>query len=238
MKMDLAIHTCFVKYIALTLLFGLGTAACASGGLSHRSLLYCTGINGMFSLLFLSKKGMSLVGKREGRIPLWSYCVFWPFHVPTSIYTRLHKDHSVKAGIPVATEVVEGWWIGSKYGHDLKEMAGRWAGVVDLTAEFNETIECANYLNIPCWDGVPPLPEELEQAATFAIECKLKGDVMVHCAHGRGRSTCVMVACLVKNGDFDHWLEAFEACKLKRRCIGLNTMMRRALNAWYSKYQK
>ena len=55
---------------------------------------------------------------------------------------------------------------------------------------------------------------------------------MVHCAHGRGRSTCVMVACLVKAGLFSHWQDAFEACKKQRKGIKLNKKMRDALDEW------
>ena len=84
----------------------------------------------------------------------------------------------------------------------------------------------------------PPFCAKLnfEKAAVFAAECSKSGDVMVHCAHGRGRSTCVMVACLVRAGKFHTWEEAFKHAKQYRPCIKLNAIMRSALTEWESTY--
>ena len=92
------------------------------------------------------------------------------------------------------------------------------------------------YLLLPCWDGVPPTPAQIEQAAQLAAQGSRDGDVMVHCAHGRGRSTCVMVACLVAAGLFADWEAAFAACKAKRKVVSLNKKMRRALTEWQERY--
>jgi protein-tyrosine phosphatase len=166
---------------------------------------------------------------------MWSYIVWAPFHLPTMLYTKFHTEHGKKHGIPVATEVLDGWWIGGRYGHELKK---KWAGIVDLTVEFPElSIDATKeYMCVPIWDGTPPTPELIEKAAVFAAECSKSGDVMVHCAHGRGRSTCVMVACLVRAGKFHTWEEAFKHAKQYRPCIKLNAIMRSALTEWESTY--
>merc|ERR1711957_740274 len=62
------------------------------------------------------------------------------------------------------------------------------------------------------------------------------GDGLVHCAHGRGRSTTVMCACLVKFGLYPNWEAALEAIKKRRRVAKLNRAMRAALTAWQAKY--
>ena len=105
---------------------------------------------------------------------------------------------------------------------------------IDLTAEFTERCfqMSERYMHIACWDGVPPCPRDIERAARFAAEASARGDVMVHCAHGKGRSTCVMVACLVKAGVHRTWREAFEACRPRRKGIKLNGKMQRALDQW------
>ena len=59
---------------------------------------------------------------------------------------------------------------------------------------------------------------------------------MVHCAHGRGRSTCVMVACLVRAGVHATWRDAFEAVRTERKGVKLNGKMRRALDEWAHKF--
>jgi rhodanese-related sulfurtransferase len=210
---------------------------------------YSTLLNGFIALLFKLESGMGLVGKdrKKGSIPWWSYLVFAPFHLPTMLYTHFHTRHSKytppdkkkKEVVPVASMVQPGWYVGGCYSHELDK---EWACVIDLTVEFPEScIETTkSYLSMPAWDGVPATPEQLEEAATFAMNAKQKygnGDVLVHCAHGRGRSTTVMCACLVKAGLFNTWEEAFEmGIKPGRSVCKLNKRMRENLEAWQAKY--
>ncbi|VEU41005.1 unnamed protein product [Pseudo-nitzschia multistriata] len=214
--------------------------ALVMGMIPRLVLGYSAVINGVIAILFKSERGMRIIGKDQtkGKIPLWSYLVFFPFHLPTILYTHVHtltgKSHNPP--VPVATEVQPGWWVGGCYGHELNM---DWGGVVDLTVEFPES--CRNrtksYLSAPTWDGVPLNPAGLEAAATFAVEARKSGHVMVHCAHGRGRSTTVMCACLVKAGLFDNWKDAFEkGIKPQRPVCKLNKRMRENLEAWQKEY--
>jgi protein-tyrosine phosphatase len=248
----------------LSLFDGLGSAASASG----RSLLadespslalwkyipalilgYSTILNGVIAALFKTEVGMALIGKdrKTGQIPNWSYVLFFPFHLPTLLYTHIHTLHStckverdgkmVDEVVAVATEVQPGWWVGGCYADKLDK---DWAGVIDLTVEFPES--CINrtraYLSTPTWDGVPATAEQLEEAADFAVSAsKAGGDILVHCAHGRGRSTTVMCACLVKAGLFRTWEEAFEqGIKPQRTVCKLNRRMKQALTEWQTNY--
>jgi len=238
---------------------------------------YSTFINGMIAVLFKTERGMSIIGKdkQKGTIPLWSYVVFFPFHIPTILYTHVHtrtskyntnlqkqKDETemdyekkktsskppVYEIVPVASEVQPGWWVGGCYGHELHNdnnnnksglSLSSWGGIIDLTVEFPESCRSRtkHYLSAPTWDGVPLSPDDLEHAATFAVNSRKDGNVLVHCAHGRGRSTTVMCACLVKAGLFDNWLQAFEiGIKPYRPVCKLNKRMRQNLTAWQSQY--
>jgi protein-tyrosine phosphatase len=212
---------------------------------------YSTLLNGVIAALFKMEIGMAMLGKnrKTGQIPLWSYVLFFPFHLPTLLYTHIHTLHSThkveKDGktadeiVPVATQIQPGWWVGGCYAHELDE---DWAGVIDLTVEFPET--CINrttaYLSTPTWDGVPCTAEQLEEAANFAVAAnKTGGAVLVHCAHGRGRSTTVMCACLVKAGLFRTWEEAFEkGIKPQRTVCKLNRRMKQALTEWQETYME
>uniref|UniRef100_A0A7S1ZW92 Tyrosine specific protein phosphatases domain-containing protein n=1 Tax=Trieres chinensis TaxID=1514140 RepID=A0A7S1ZW92_TRICV len=213
------------------------------------ALGYSSALNGLIALLFKLRRGMGMLGKcpETGRIPLWSYALFFPFHAPTALYTHVHtrvmrhkrklpNGKSVREIVPVASEVQPGWWVGGCYAHELDR---DWGGVIDLTVEFPERLEgrTASYMLVPTWDGVPPTPEQLEEAADFAVEARKKGDVIVHCAHGRGRSTTVMCACLVRAGLFPTWEEAFEkGIKPGRSVCKLNRAMKSALTEWQSQY--
>jgi len=93
------------------------------------------------------------------------------------------------------------------------------------------------YMLLPLWDGVPPNPSQIEQAAKFAAEAHKRGNVLIHCAHGRGRSTTVMCAALVRAGMFSTWQEAFEkGIKPGRPVCKLNGNMKAALSEWHKEY--
>ena len=125
------------------------------------------------------------------------------------------------------------------YHRYARELNMKWAGIVDLTVEFPELCidQTDEYLSIPAWDGVPAIPSKIEEAACFAAEAHKKGHVLIHCAHGRGRSTTIMVAALVRAGLFNTWEEAFEeGVKPKRPVCKLNKKMRTALTEWQNTY--
>mmetsp|Transcript_69019 Transcript_69019/g.173904 ORF Transcript_69019/g.173904 Transcript_69019/m.173904 type:complete len:254 (+) Transcript_69019:74-835(+) len=201
-------------------------------------LAYLSLLNGIIAMLFRMEEGMELLGKEAatGRVPPWSYVLFVGFHFPTWLYTRLHGFQDKANGIAVADEVAQGWWLGGRYGNELGKT---WAGIVDLTCEFPELSKGKTsdaYLLLRCWDGVPPSPAQLEEATEFAVRKRATGDILVHCAHGRGRSTTVMCACLVKQGLFKSWEDAFVAVKKKRPVVKLNSRMRQALTTWQETY--
>ncbi|CAK9023612.1 unnamed protein product [Durusdinium trenchii] len=192
-------------------------------------------INLVIAMLFNLKLGMGILGKdtATGAIPLWSYVVFSGFHCPTLVYTKIQHARDQKSGVAPADEVDPGWWVGGRYSHELGR---RWAGTIDLTCEFPELSIQDKYLLVECWDGVPPTVEQLEEAAQFAVAQHERGDVLVHCAHGRGRSTTTLCACLVRAGRYPTWEDAFLAIKQKRKVVKLNRSMKRVLTEWQAKY--
>lgn len=243
-----AVYGVSLKYVALSAASGFGARSVLLHEANAASLdtpqtllvwflCYTSVLNGVIALMFNFGVGMRVIGKSSstGAVPLWSYLVFFSFHFPTWLYTSLHhlKDRATR--VPTATEVEPGWWVGGRYAADLNK---RWAGVVDMTCEFPEGCSASTdqYLLLPCWDGTPPPPESIERAAVFAVSASAAGDVLVHCAHGRGRSTTVMCACLVKSDLYPNWEKALEAIKRNRRVAKLNPAMRAALSAWQSQY--
>eukprot|EP00980_Cylindrotheca_fusiformis_P020450 scaffold7504_cov97-Cylindrotheca_fusiformis.AAC.3 len=166
---------------------------------------------------------------------------------PTFLYTHIHtrlSRHKVKdpttgkyhnEAVPVASEIYKGWWVGGCYGHELDK---DWGGVIDLTVEFPESCRgrTRHYISAPTWDGVPLPPAELDRVAIFAVEARKDGDVLVHCAHGRGRSTTVMCACLVKAGLYSTWQEAFKQIRNNRSVCKLNRRMKENLSEWQAQY--
>lgn len=247
-----AVHGCYLKYVALSAIsYGGYTLLADDRTQLHNALGYSAILNGVIALLMKSKRGVWLIGKNQknGQIPFWSYVMFSPFHIPTMLYTYIHTKlgvHTIKnlkggviekVKVPVASQVQKGWWVGGCYSHELNK---KWGGVIDLTNEFPE--RCINqtqsYMLVAAWDGVPATPLQLEEAAIFAVEARKKGDVLIHCAHGRGRSTTMMCAALVKAGMYDTWQDAFSyGIKPKRPVCKLNSNMRKALTEWQVRYE-
>lgn len=247
-----AVFGVYLKYVALS----AGSAVFCFRSLTDDFTMtwcsviccYCAVVNGLVAFLFAQQKGMSLIGKtQDGKIPLWSYILFAGFHLPTILYTAMHTylgENSSKRErvVPVATEIRDGWWLGGRYGDRLG--IPKWGPVVDLTVEFPETLDTDNYLLLRCWDGVPPTPAQLEQAASFCADylqrtgSSQRLPIMIHCAHGRGRSTCTMCAAFVRAGLYSTWEAAFEAIKEKRHVVRLNRKMKNALIEWTDLYCK
>jgi hypothetical protein len=59
---------------------------------------YSTILNGVIAALFKMELGMALLGKnrKTGQIPNWSYIVFFPFHLPTLLYTYPYPPQYVQ----------------------------------------------------------------------------------------------------------------------------------------------
>eukprot|EP00927_Polykrikos_kofoidii_P044184 TRINITY_DN38220_c0_g1_i1.p1 TRINITY_DN38220_c0_g1~~TRINITY_DN38220_c0_g1_i1.p1 ORF type:complete len:304 (+),score=26.76 TRINITY_DN38220_c0_g1_i1:180-1091(+) len=247
-----AVHGVSFKYLTLSVAAGFALQALLpleleAAGVGSRTnipksmmtllLIHVCFVNFLIFLLFHLRMGMQLLGKNPatGAVPLWSYVVFIGFHGPTWLYTWVQRRRDRSSGVPPASEVERGWFVGGRFA---EELGWHWAGIVDLTCEFPEGCAASTdeYLLLPCWDGVPPEPEWLERAALFAVSASAHGDVLVHCAHGRGRSTTVMCACLVKAGLYSNWEAAFEGIRRRRRVVKLNRSMRAALTAWQAQY--
>jgi len=243
-----AVHGVHLKYAAMSACAATGALyshepepalRTASTWLVVALLWYAALVHALITALFLLRRGEWVLGKRpaDGTIPTWSLVAWAAFHLPTWLYTLVHTRMHLSS-VPVASEVHPGWWIGGRYADRLPGQRRTWACTIDLTVEFPEACfrESEQYLLVPCWDGTPPPPAAIERAARLASSCRSRGHVMVHCAHGRGRSTCVMVACLVRAGEFANWRDAFEGCKKYRKGIKLNQKMRDALDAWAATY--
>lgn len=255
-----AVHGVYLKYVGISALsYGCYTLFAEDGMSSEDggrilftststsgnkyvawALFYSFLLNGAVALFFKLRWGMGMLGKskKTGQIPTWSYLLFFPFHLPTILYTYVHHHMGLKqkVQVPPATEVQPGWWVGGIYSYELDK---DWGGIIDLTVEFPERCidRSKSYMLKATWDGVPADPEDLEEGAKFAVEARKNGDVLIHCAHGRGRSTTMMCAALVKAGLFPDWKEAFEkGIKPGRPVCKLNGMMRIALTEWQKIY--
>ena len=232
-----AVHGVAYKYVAIAAAASYGAYLSQPHSYARLGLGLVGATNAVIVVLFVADRGTQLLGKDAvtGKAP-WYRALPWAgFLLPTWLYTYVH---TLVGRVDTATEVAPGWWLGGRYADRAPGRPERWAGVLDLTVELPERCLdlCDDYLLVRCWDGAPPHLQDLERAATFCAAARRRGPVLVHCAHGRGRSTTAMCAALVRAGVDRDWRGAFERCRRARPCVRLNTRMRAALEAWAEEY--
>jgi protein-tyrosine phosphatase len=173
--------------------------------------------------LAVAARWTPLLGKRvDGTVPWWSYLLFWPWHLVVRASAWWFRRDGV------LTEVAPGWWLGGwPHRGDAFET---WPAVVDLTCELPRRSPSSDYLCLPTWDVTPPSPQALEAGVAFLLEHRRRGrPVLIHCAHGRGRSTVLLLAALVASGDHPGWQEALAAVRRGRPQVRLSRAQQRAL---------
>jgi len=134
-----AVHGVYLKYVGLSAVSWMGNLYLTKDDFTNstsiinsRSLLStsCSGetfwrkvfvwglaysglVNGGIALGFFLHRGMKLIGKnsKTGYIPLWSYLLYWPFYIPTTLYTFLHTLIGIylpSHQVPVVSQVLPG----------------------------------------------------------------------------------------------------------------------------------
>ncbi len=142
--------------------------------------------------------------------------------------------HAFVRGTAVATqrfflqqraEVVPGLWVGSWPRGGAPDHAQ-----LDVTAELPRRGEALRYHCVPMLDGAAAHPEHLEQAVLQAVRWRAEGlPVLVHCAHGRGRSVAVVCGVLMAEGRADNWQFAYEIVRQARPAAHLTRAQQRML---------
>lgn len=228
-----------LRFAAVSTVYGLGAArhwqtrrnlAVAAG------LGYCSLVHAVVTLMVAKDCAPWIIGKtKDGRIPGWSYAVWGPFHATNRVFAHIAKKRkSGGVDVGVATEVYPGWWLG---GWHSWELGHKYSAVVDLCCELPERCEAKQYMCCANWDGILH-QEDIAAAAPFLAEASKDGPVLVHCAHGVGRSTATIVAALVEAGHFETTDAAFAHCKKLRPVVRQSSRLRAPLLKWEAARRK
>lgn len=107
--------------------------------------------------------------------------------------------------------------------------------VLDVTCELPLQLTPPAYLNLAVWDTHAPTPAQIEQGVQWAVAQRAAGrPVLVHCAHGHGRSATVLGAILIAEGLAEGAADAEALMKAQRPRVRLNRRQKAALKAWAS----
>lgn len=70
--------------------------------------------------------------------------------------------------------------------------------MLDVTCELPLQLAPPAYLNLAVWDTHAPTPAQIDQGVQWAMQQRAAGrPILVHCAHGHGRSATVLGAILI-----------------------------------------
>lgn len=166
------------------------------------------------------------MGKRpDGSFPWWSLVLWAPWHGLTRLLASVQR----RVSPPGASDVGSGLWVGA---WPLAGDAPSDAAIVDLTAELPRRVATPAYFCAPTWDHTAPDVADIERAVAFAVGERRRGrPVLIHCAHGRGRSATVACAVMIALGDATGPEDAFTKIR-SRRAIHMNREQQTALAAW------
>lgn len=217
-----------LRYSALAIGFGylsfrfgaqnpLGTLLCGYAATNYALIAYWTNFN---------SNTVHLIGKdpKTGSLAPWSYAVWWPFHLINQVFANVAKLRSSEP----ANESIPNFYVGSWHAFEMKK---DWEAILDLTCELPKMAKSKHYLNLPSWDGNINL-QDIDKAAKFVSKHAESGPVLVHCAHGVGRSTSMMRAALVESGHCANVDEALKAIQTARPVARSSNKFQKLLEKW------
>ena len=226
---------------ALPGLLLIGTRGTSHALLSYpvRYLLAHTSIAGAVvaaaSTKLLCKFTTGLFGKsKQGKLSLLCCGIFYPFQVAIRTKLLYRRRHGTE---PLYSHVVDKYWIGG-WPNSPTALPDSEAAVVDCTCELPRR-HSNPYLCVATWDTHSPSIEGFDQGVEFATEQRKDGrPILVHCAHGHGRSAAMLCAILISAGKAKSINDAEAMLQRKRPRVRLNKNQREGLTRWLEQKHK
>eukprot|EP00887_Chlorella_sp_A99_P001424 scaffold8.g1424.t1 len=186
-------------------------------------------------------------GRTNGTIKPLSFALFWPYHAglraKLAIQRQLSSEPSFsKARLlccsrgPAALPITDDFYIGAWPSEEALVPTVHPA-VLDVTCELPLQLVPPAYKVLPVWDTHAPTVAQIEEGVQWAR--RQKGDrrpVLIHCAHGHGRSATVLAAILIAEGLAKSAPEAEALAKQHRPRVRLNRRQRDALQRWVQQH--
>ena len=226
-----------LKYAFLLLLLGGALAGLAWGGawggvwclilwwFSLSLLLLTLGYGGVGSRIF---------GKRrDGKIPIWSKAVHFPFLLLSWVVWNLVRVSGRESAVDRVNE-------GLLVGRRLRgcEVPVNIDNYVDLTSEMEDPSVARSlpgYKSFPVLDGCAPDPDALRNAAR-AIPLRDGEVTFVHCAQGRGRSGLFALALLLERGEISSFDQGMRLLKKARPGLTLSHSQESFMRKYISRF--
>ncbi len=141
-----------------------------------------------------------LMKRNDGSQPFVAWFILWPYFLLARLSLLLYRL-SNRRKVAVA-EVLPGVWFARRLtAREISKSGVTWSAVLDLAAEFPRVASNGvTYRALPMLDGVVPSEAHVREAVAWIDEQAKRGNVLVHCALGHGRTGSVVVAWLLFRG--------------------------------------
>lgn len=173
-----------------------------------------------------------ILGKRkDGTISSVSKTLFWPYHA--GLRAKLAMQRRVSSE-PAWNQITPTYFLGAWPSEEALVPTVHPA-VLDVTCELPLQVHPPAYKMIPVWDTHSPLPNQIDDAVLWAQEQERQGrQILIHCAHGHGRSATILCAILIADGQAGSIAEAEAILKKQRPRVRLNVRQRASLTDWFN----
>jgi len=222
----------FLLIAAVFVVLALRLGPTSWGGIG--GLVTAAGLVGPGLAYLLRRPG--LLGKRsDGTIAAWARGLH-------ASYFALCRFGWLKGRGSGPDEVLPRLFLGPRATplQSLELRKDRPVATLDLTCELTElgTLRRGAYLCLPVLDGMAPSASQLDAGVAFIDQHRNDHLVFVHCAVGRGRSSAVVVAWMLAQGEASTVEEAVARLTEKRPAVSPNGPQRDAVTAWFSRRER
>jgi hypothetical protein len=197
----------------------------------------------------LAKRTTSLLGKRpDGSISTIRYAIFLPYHIGLTTKLRLERSgedareivadgaHRTGNYEDPFNKIVDGLYLGGWPANErlLPPRGKSGIAICDVTCELPRRAMSADmYCMVPCWDSHAPSPNAIDTAVHWVLgRLEEEYSVLIHCAHGHGRSAVVTGGVLRALGLAATVVDAGEIMKKARPLVKMNSRQLEALADW------
>jgi protein-tyrosine phosphatase len=214
------------RYATQFSLLSVAAVIAAFVGISHvawRALLLWVAVAfSVVALAYATGRPRLLMKREDGSQPMVAWLILWPYLLFARFSLWLYRVTN-RSAVPFA-EAAPGIWFARRLTRaELLGSGVRWSSVLDLAAEFPRVApkEMA-YRSLPMLDGVAASERQLRDAVAWLDEQVTRGNVLVHCALGHGRTGSVVVAWLLLHGHVPDVRLAIAHLVARRSAFGMS----------------
>jgi protein-tyrosine phosphatase len=202
--------------------FGLLSIAALVGAVFGVTVLAVRIVLGWAAVSLALERPRLLMKRDDGSQPVLAWLILWPYFLLARLSLLLYRL-SHRGDVAVA-EVLPGVWFARRLtAREMRELGVTWSAILDLAAEFPRVASNGTaYRALHMLDGAVPPEAQLRDAVAWIDEQARRGNVLVHCALGHGRTGSVILAWLLLHGHVPDVKTGVAHLRARRNTFGMS----------------